>query len=249
MGGGFSVVARGSSTAIRAPFPSANFLGLLSTAAVDARSEDDLRGWLRSFGIGSDVELVTVNQVHGTTVIHAATTDPPAEADGIWTEARSTALAVKTADCAPVWILADGERTAFALVHAGWRGVAAGIIETAVSALIGAGAENAGRLRAVIGPHLRPCCFEIGPEVAALYAHVPGALHPASALTAERLRHDSVSLDLSRAIVARFESCGVAAKSVSVATACTRCNPTLLHSYRRNGAGGPLMAAVGVLLP
>jgi len=235
--------------AIRAPFPSVDFLALMSTAAVDARSEGDLRGWLGSSGIGSEGELVTVNQVHGSTVLHAVASNPPAEADGIWTEARSTALVVKTADCAPVWILTEGERTAFGLVHAGWRGLAAGIIETAVSALLGAAAGKSNRLRAAIGPHLRPCCFEVGPEVAALYAHVPGVLQPASALTADRIRHDSVSLDLSGAIVAQFAGCGIAAESVSVATACTRCNPTLLHSYRRNGAGGPLMAAVGVLLP
>ncbi|MBC5807720.1 MAG: hypothetical protein DLM53_07670 [Candidatus Eremiobacter antarcticus] len=232
----------------------------MSSAAVDARSDDGVRTWLDSCGIGSDVELFPVNQVHGSTVIHAAAslTEPPADADGLWTETPSNALVVRVADCAPVWILAEGDRTAFALVHAGWKGVAAGIIEAAVNALAGASTpvtgqqapapwKSAGSLTAAIGPHLRPCCFEVGPEVAALYASVPGALQPASALRAQRMRPDGVSLDLSRAIIARFEGCGVSAESVSVATACTRCNPALLHSYRRNGAGGPLMAAVGLL--
>jgi len=131
----------------------------------------------------------------------------------------------------------------FALVHAGWRGVADGIIASAVDALA-AGGSQAQELAVAVGPHLRPCCFEVGPEVAERFAAIEGAIKSADQLRVQRRRDDSVSLDLAAAILADLSDLGVRGEQVFVATACTHCHPDLFHSYRRNGSGGPLMAAI-----
>lgn len=70
-------------------------------------------------------------------------------------------IAVKTADCLP--IVLEAER-AVAVVHAGWRGVAAGVLAAAVGAMH---ATDHVPVRAAIGPSIGPCCYEVGPEVAA----------------------------------------------------------------------------------
>lgn len=113
-------------------------------------------------------------QVHGAGLAWAAGPDPgayaepgpepPAEADGQLTSETDRPLLVLVADCLPVALL--GER-GLAMLHCGWRGLAAGIIDRAVA--------EVGGEAAVIGPGIRPCCFEVGPEVEAAFADLgPG---------------------------------------------------------------------------
>ncbi len=244
LGGGFIYVRRPDSrAAILAPhLQSAGVAGMMSPSLVNARDAVELRGWLEDWGFEAAFVLAGVNQVHGTAVVAVRDDTEPVEADGVWSDANGIILTVKAADCAPVW-LADMASKRFALVHAGWRGIASGIIASAVDALAAAGSK-AEELAVAVGPHLRPCCFEVGPEVAARFTGIEGAVLPATVLTARRQREDGVSLDLSAAIRADLNDLGVHDAQIFIATACTRCHPELFHSYRRNGAGGPLMAAV-----
>ena len=188
------------------------------------------------------------DQVHGSAVVTIATMrdadELRAKADGMSTIAAEAALVVKTADCAPVWIT-DATDRSLTMLHAGWRGVVAGIIENALSRH--ARGIGQAQLKIAVGPHLRPCCFEVGPEVAAQYAGTPAAIGSPDRLVVQRQRKDSVSLDLAAAIVARFRRCGVMEEHIHIASVCTRCRADLFHSYRRRGSGGPLMAAVGMI--
>lgn len=248
LGDGFIYVRRPDGrAAILAPhLQSAAVAGMMTPASVNARAAGELRDWLSSWGLEPSMPLAQVDQVHGTAVMEvgsqAAAAGTQGQADGMWSDSAEVILAVKAADCAPVW-LADVASQRFAVVHAGWRGVADGIIAKVVNALRAQGTQ-VGDLTVAVGPHLRPCCFEIGPEVAQRFSHVEGALAPADGLTPTRLRSDSVALDLSAAIRADLAGCGVRDEQIFTATACTRCHPELFHSYRRNGSGGPLMAAV-----
>lgn len=81
------------------------------------------------------------------------------EADAAVTSAVGAPIAVHTADCVPLIVLGDG---IVGVAHAGWRGLSAGVIEATVDAMAGMGAER-GRLRAMIGPCIRPECYEFGP--------------------------------------------------------------------------------------
>jgi polyphenol oxidase len=131
-------------------------------------------------------------QVHGIDV--RALREPPhdadrrEEADGQATRLPKVAPTVFVADCLPV-ALSSGDGVA--MVHAGWRGLAGGIVERGVATLRGLGAR--GELHAAIGPGAGPCCYEAGQEVHAAVGHSVGANVDLKAAAAERLRAAGVS--------------------------------------------------------
>jgi hypothetical protein len=101
-----------------------------------------------------------VKQVHGTTVIEAARADPETEADGAVTQRSGSVCAVMTADCLPV-LVSDRAGRAAGVAHAGWRGLAAGVIESVVRAL----GASPGELIAYLGPGIGARRYEVGEEV------------------------------------------------------------------------------------
>jgi YfiH family protein len=242
LGGGFIHVRRpdGQAAVFVPHLQSAGVAGLMSPRTVNARNGDEVRNWLDAWGFSSSRAFAQVDQVHGTDVVAASANTR--QADGLFADGDDVILSVKAADCAPVWF-ADMSAHRFALVHAGWRGVADGIVSAAVRALTASG-SSASELAVAVGPHLQRCCFEVGPEVSARFAGIPGAVLARDVLTVERTRDDSVALDLSAAITAGLREAGIRDEQTFVATACTRCHPEYFHSYRRNGSGGPLMAAI-----
>lgn len=145
------------------------------------------------------------------------------EADALVTARPGIALAVATADCLPIAI-AHGD--AVAAVHAGWRGLEAGVIEATLAALARAAGSSAAfagaEPRAVIGPCIGPCCFEVGADVAARFdpartSRVRGSQRP--------------HLDLRAEASHRLEAAG---SSVDVVDVCTACDPRCF-SHRRDG--------------
>lgn len=177
--------------------------------------------------------LRTCRQVHGAAVL----VDPSpresvaAEADALLLRAGG-AVGVRTADCASI-LLGDPRSGAVAAVHAGWRGVVAGVLPAAVRALAGA---RTGALRAALGPCIGPCCFEVGSEVA-------DALSAASGADVSRPgRGDRPHADLGASVLAQLTSLGV--QGVERVGGCTVCAPTGWHSFRRDGARSGRMLAV-----
>ena len=135
--------------------------------------------------------------------------------DGHATGRPGIALLVLTADCLPVALAADG---AVAMVHAGWRGLAGGILAEGVRALRAAG--GTGPMTAAIGPGAGGCCYEVGDEVRAAFADVPEA------------RHDR-NLDLKAVAAVRLRAAGV--RTVLDAGLCTMCSDaSLFFSHRRD---------------
>jgi YfiH family protein len=217
--------------------------GFMSTVGVNARDRSAFAAWADSVATGAGSRLRGVDQVHGAEIVRADSLRDGrrVEADGVVSSSPHDAPVVVAADCAPVWLV-DPEARVVALVHAGWRGVAAGVIEAGVRACVEAGA-SAAQLTAAVGPHLQACCFEIGPEVAVKF---PKHIRPAANLVIERRRADSCALDLASAIAARLSAARV--RTIHSAQVCTRCRSDLLHSYRRNGKGGPLMGAFAMFV-
>jgi hypothetical protein len=116
-------------------------------------------------------EPVWLEQVHGTTVVHAENADCRPRADACITRQKNTVCAVMTADCLPV-LLCDIEGTVVGAVHAGWRGLAEGVIEATLQEMRVAPQ----RLMAWLGPAIGPRAFEVGPEVRDRFiAHDPVA--------------------------------------------------------------------------
>jgi purine-nucleoside/S-methyl-5'-thioadenosine phosphorylase / adenosine deaminase len=242
LGGGFHLVTDDRGVAIVGTGLPGGFEAWMTPASVNARNRAELNQWVERRAPGADARLRGVDQVHSATVLDAVELRDGSrrEADGMYTVSPDDIPVVMAADCAPVW-LADASARVFALVHAGWRGVCGGILEAGVHAVTSRGGRPE-RMVAAIGPHLQACCFEVGPEVADRFA---AFTRPAGSLVSERHRSDSVALDLAAAIAARLRAAGV--RTIGIAEACTRCRADLLHSYRRNGKGGPLMAALALM--
>jgi YfiH family protein len=162
-----------------------------------------------------------LRQVHSARVLPAAPGEC-GEGDALVTRRPGLALAVATADCVPVLLAAPD---AAAAVHAGWRGVAAGVVPAAVADLGG----DPRRLTAWIGPAIGACCYEVGYEVVASVAA------RSDAAVATPGPGGRPHLDLVAAARTQLHAAGVGA--VHVVLRCTRCDPERLWSYRREGPG------------
>jgi YfiH family protein len=151
--------------------------------------------------------------VHGTRVERRATGDGTLpEADGHATAERGLAPMVITADCLPIALICQ---QAVAMVHAGWRGLAAGVVEEGIGALRQLGGD--GEIQAAIGPGAGGCCYEVGPGVHAAFGRpaVRGRID-LKAIAAERLR-------------------AAGATEVHDVGLCTICSdPALFFSHRRD---------------
>jgi YfiH family protein len=157
-----------------------------------------------------------------------STAQPDVEADGQATDLRGLGALVLTADCLPVALGTDG---AVAIVHAGWRGLAAGVLEEGVRALRELGGE--GDLLAVIGPGAGPCCYEVGDEVHAAF----GDAHRVASPSARNIDLKAIARD-------RLLAAGVS--EVRDLAACTICDERFF-SHRREGARAGRQGAVAWL--
>lgn len=174
-------------------------------------------------------------QVHGARVVRAEQcreAQGPPQADALVSLTRGVGACVVTADCVPV-LLASGDAGAVAAVHAGWRGLAAGVVEAGVAALCEAAGVAAAQLAAGIGPHARPCCYEVdAPVLDALAARDARALEAA----ARPVRPGHALLDLGALARAALLRAGLVSAQVGeAAVACTCCDPRRFASYRRDG--------------
>jgi purine-nucleoside/S-methyl-5'-thioadenosine phosphorylase / adenosine deaminase len=172
--------------------------------------------------LGLDAERLSFNrQVHSTTVHRAG--GRGVEGDGLWSDAPGEPMLAFSADCLPIAIARTNGERRLAVLHAGWRGLAEGIVAAGAAAV---GGETA----AVVGPAIGPCCYEVGPEVSALFA--------------DDLTVDG-RLDLWTAAERALRAAGVA--RVDRLDLCTRCHPELFFSHRRSGRARGVQGVVGAL--
>ena len=113
--------------------------------------------------------LVQADQVHGSSIAviqHVSADGPPiAGCDALLTSLPKTALVIRTADCVPLFFL-DAARRAIGIAHAGWRGLAAGLPLKLLATLRHVYHSRPQDLRVAIGPAIRSCCYDVGPEFA-----------------------------------------------------------------------------------
>jgi polyphenol oxidase len=187
---------------------------------------------------------VWMRQVHGVQVLRlrAGTDAADTPADAAWTDEPGLACTVQVADCLPVlFALNDGR--AVAAAHAGWRGLAAGVLEAAVDALCrGAGAQPA-EVQAWLGPCIGPRQFEVGADVLRAFGHAPGCADVSRFVYHERSDGSARWLaDLQGLAQDRLAAAGVAA--VTATPACTVEDASAFFSFRRDGVTGRMAAAI-----
>jgi YfiH family protein len=175
---------------------------------------------------GEERQVAWARQIHSARVLRARPGDC-GEGDALVSRgadggdrSAGVALSIVTADCVPVLLAGP---SAIAAAHAGWRGIAAGVVGAAVAAM----AEDPASLLAWIGPAIGPCCYETGPDVA---AQVAAASHPAVVTAGPNGRPH---LDLRLAVRRQLQAAGVS--RIETLMLCTRCEAGILHSYRREG--------------
>jgi YfiH family protein len=202
--------------------------GFSTRAEGDAR-EDPIREKL-SASLGLE-GVATGAQVHGAEVAWPSQPGPSrTEADGLASKGEP-AVGVLTADCVPLLVF-DPITGLGAALHAGWRGVLAGVAVAGLEALCRAGAEK-DRLLVALGPRIQPCCYQVGEDLARRFVERFGA-------TVERRTDTGVFLDLAAAVRIQLREQGLRGDQVEALDLCTACrrgpdDAFLFHSYRRDG--------------
>lgn len=178
-----------------------------------------------------------MNQVHGVKVLDAdcPNADPLPEADAAVTREPRTVLAIMTADCLPI-LLCDRKGEVVAVAHAGWRGLAAGVIENALDSM----RVSAANVMAWLGPAIGPDAYEVGTDVV-------DAFVGADAGAAESFRAGSAGkylADLYGLARRRLSRAGVG--SVTGGGFCTYRDADRFYSYRRDGRTGRMASLVWI---
>ena len=167
---------------------------------------------------------VTVRQIHSADVWNAhPLTDRQCEGDALVTDDLNRRIGVRTADCVPILLL-DANKRAVAAVHAGWRGTVAAIVTRTLEKMRADFGTSTADVRAAIGPCIRECCYEVGPEVASQFAPIFPEWP-----TVIGKQH----LDLVEANRRHLTFAGVPDSQIFDSGLCTVCLPEHFFSYRR----------------
>lgn len=184
-------------------------------------------------GLDLPGEPVWLKQVHGTHVVDAASVSAGTTADGAYTRNRGVVCAILTADCLPIFIC-NREGTEVALLHAGWRGLANGIIAKGLERFRAPAAE----LLVWLGPAIGPAAYEVGEELRQVFvAH--------SADAAEVFRpgmRGKWYMDLYAAARQRLAAEGV--RAIYGDAYCTSTQADLFFSHRRDGVTGRMASLI-----
>jgi hypothetical protein len=212
------------------PFDTLN-LGRSSLDRPERVAENRQR-FLTATGLAA-APLATAGQVHGRRVSRVRAAGHHDDCDALVTTERRMALAVTTADCMSLLYAAPG---AVAAAHSGWRGTADGMPAAALEAVCEAAGVPARDVTVHLGPCIRGCCYEVGPEVAARF--------PAEAL---RTAAGRITLDLPTAARLQLLSKGVT--HIHDTGACTACEPAWYFSHRRDHGSCGRHWAIAALTP
>ena len=199
---------------------------LVTTAAMGDMATEGARARLRAL---LPAEPRWLHQVHGARVVDAARAADGEKADASVARERGTVCVVKIADCMPV-LFADEQASVVAAAHAGWRGLASGVLEATIAAT----GAPAGELYAWLGPAIGPRVYEVGEDVRAAIGE------PAEAFKASRPGH--WLLDLYAVARERLQRRGV--QRIFGGSYCTYTERERFFSYRRDRGQRRMVAAV-----
>jgi YfiH family protein len=233
-------VAHGFST--RVAFGRADFdLGFAGRSEGEADSRRAT--FFSAAGLG-DARATRLRQVHGGVIVEASHGSGPPAADGVIRilreETSAPVPAVCTADCVAI-LMVDRGAAVVAALHAGWRGVAAGIGATAVERFAAHGLRAA-ELVVALGPAILGCCYEVGDDVVSA---LDGVCGDAGGYVTRGAAGRTV-VDLHQAIRGQLVGAGIPRTSIHASPWCTRCHNDQFFSFRVEGpAAGRMMAAIG----
>ena len=178
-------------------------------------------------------KLIIPKQIHSGNVIVCNESGQLTDIDGIITNNKNFVLSLQVADCIPIYLY-DVQNKNIGLIHAGWRGVALGIIENSINELERFD-SNPINIKVLLGPSIRQCCFEVGPEVAKLFHNKYQKIG----------ENDRMQLDLQSVVIDKLINMNIHRENIIDVTECTCCSDNY-HSFRRNGyKSGRMIAMMG----
>jgi polyphenol oxidase len=188
------------------------------------------------------ISIITAKQVHGDAILTVSSTTEKLAGigDGLMTDAPNLCVGVMAADCVPLLFVEPARKIA-AAVHAGWRGTAAGIAPRTVALMKEVYRIDPASLHVAMGPSIGPCCYEVGPEVAAqIAAHWREELRGA-------WRPEGVKgrLDLRALNEAQLLGADIPRSHIQKIGPCTACNVDTYFSYRKEGKSGHQLSFIG----
>ena len=167
---------------------------------------------------------VTLRQIHSAIVRNArGLEDREAEGDALVTDEIGRAIGVRTADCVPILLL-DRSKRAVSAIHAGWRGTAAEIVAGAIRKLQDDFGSEPDAILAAIGPCIRECCYQVGPEVGERFSE---------SYRTQSIHGAKWQLDLAAANRAQMMESGISPDRIFDFGACTVCHAEEFFSFRR----------------
>jgi polyphenol oxidase len=189
---------------------------------------------------------VYMSQVHGDRVLHlnAAAVEGTHTADAAWTSEPGLACTVMVADCLPV-LLAAPEARAVGAAHAGWRGLARGVVERCIESVCSGASCEPHELVAWLGPCIGPKKFEVGADVLQAFG-VEAALTDSPRFRYQPRADGQARWRADLAGLARDRLAAIGVQRVSGGTWCTAADRSRFFSFRRDGVTGRMAAAVWI---
>ncbi|MDR0401899.1 MAG: polyphenol oxidase family protein [Endomicrobium sp.] len=173
--------------------------------------------------------LIVAKQIHGNNVkvVNSLIKDNVvADCDGLITANKKIILGIYTADCIPLLMYVGNSELKVA-IHIGWRGLYSGIIENAIELLKNRFYVNFGKIKAYIGPHICPSCYEVGNEICSVFDI-----------------EDSNKLNLSKIVCEKLNKFGVINTNIFDIKLCTFHINNLFFSYRRTKCDERIMSVI-----
>ena len=184
----------------------------------------------------TEAQCAIPRQIHSSTVTRADHSGAYPDCDGLITDNVGLFLSVSTADCIPLFIY-EKKRKVVAAIHSGWRGTVAAIAAEGVRKMVEEYDAAPGSMSAYIGPAASVCCYAVSQDVAGQFAprfvrDVGGNLH----------------VDLKGAVMDQLLNAGLPPSAIEVSPSCTISEPSLFHSYRRDGVrSGRMLGVIGLI--
>lgn len=216
----------------------------IAVGDVSANVEENLRRAAARLGVAPG-SILYASQVHGADVLAVTGAETRDEvlarsADAVLAAEPGVACGVRSADCVPI-LVGDPATGSVVAVHSGWKGTVLDVVGAGVRALLATGAGRPEAFVAAIGPHVRVCCFEVGPDVADAIA----AAAPLDRAAVVREGDGKPRVDLCAVVRAQLSRAGMSAARVDDVPGCTVCEPERFHSYRRSGPrSGRMLSAI-----
>ena len=219
---------------VQPQFSNANLRAAFSLKSIPVKGLEGRRSFAKKVGFDPS-RLVIPKQTHSTNVIFATSINSIENCDGVFTNEKDIVCSIQVADCMPIYF-AHRSKNVYGLVHAGWRGLVYGVLES-TSQLIFENGYKLHDFEVFIGPSIQRCCFEIRDDIVGNFKIE--CVTPAQ-------ENGKYRVDLQHQAYRELMQMGFKKKQIKVSTDCTYCSQEKYHSFRRDGKNsGRMIGLIG----